>query len=496
MVQYEELMKEKITSYALYRWRYILGYTIGGLLIIATMVFNLLYVPGGIRVAEQSTAVASGALAFSNFNPDTVINLPYHVLQRASFALFDVSILSIKLPSIVLGILAIIGCYFLLATWFRRNVAIITTVIAATLPATLFIAQDGTAAVYTICVSFWLLYAATCVSRAVRPQLFWIILFSLLLALNLYTPLGIWLNIAILSTMLFHPHIRYGARRFNINRLAVASAVGFVILAPLIYSLTMQPSIGLTLLGIPTSIPDLSANLHTLSTYYFATSPMASTPYLEPLFPMAAILLIIIGFYRFILVKYTARSYVTWFWGLIMVPMVILNPESFMIILPLAVLMIAMGIASLIREWYVLFPRNPYARIVGLVPLGIIVVGIAVTNTFHYIAGYHYSPSVAPTYSQDLRLLDTTLARTTATESQKVPVIIPKGELQFYELVSRYDNRFSASSSTIPPTNTIFIVHGDIRRAGMTPAAQPEFIAVDARQEGADRFYLYTGKAE
>ena len=488
-------MKEKITSYALYRWRYVLGYTIGGLLIAAILVFNFLFVPGGLRTAEQTAAVASGALVFSHFDPDTVINLPYHVLQRASFALFDVSALTIKLPSIIIGLLAIIGCYLLIASWFRRNVAIITTIIAATLPATLFIAQDGTATIYAIAVAFWLLYAATCVSRAVRPQMFWNLLFFVLLALNLYTPLGIWLNIAILSTIPFHPHIRLGAKRFNVNRFAIACAVSFVILAPLIYSLTVKPELALTLLGIPTAVPDLSANLHELSTYYFGGSPHAITPYLEPLFPIATALLLIIGFYRFILIKYTARSYVTWLWGIILVPMILLNPESFMMILPLTILMIAMGIASLIREWYVLFPRNPYARIVGLIPLGIIVVGISVTNTYHYIAGYHYAPQVANAYTNDVKALDRTLARTTASEAQKVTVLVPRGERQFYELVARYDERFVVHQEKALPAQGIYILQGTLRRDGVTPTAPPAFIAVDTRSENADRFYLYTEAA-
>lgn len=485
-------MKEKVTSYALYRWRYVLGYIIGSLIIGAVMVFCLFFVPGGIRAAEQSSAVASGALVFTHFDPSTVINLPYHILQRASFALFNVSELTIKLPSLIIGLFAVIGCYLLTASWFRRNVAVTTTLVAATMPAMLYMSQDGTSTIYAIAVSFWLLYAATNVSRGARPQMFWNILFCILLALNLYAPLGIWLNLAILSTIPFHPHIRLRARRFNINHIAIASAVAFVLTAPLIYSLTVKPSVGLTLLGIPTSMPDLLANLHMLGSYYFGNMTTPSTPYLEPLFPIATALLVIIGFYRFIRIKHTARSYVTWLWGIILIPMLLLNPELFMIIFPLTVVMIAMGIASLIREWYVLFPRNPYARVIGLIPLGIIVGGIAITNTYHYVAGYHYAPQVASIYRQDIKALDKTLARTTANEAQKVTTLVASREHAFYELVARYDKRFSVGDSTRLPSDTIYIIHGDIRRDGLSPTVPPAFIAVDAMSQNADRFYLYT----
>lgn len=485
-------MKDKVTSYALYRWRYVLGYTIGGLIIIAIMLFNLFFVTGGIRIAEQSSAVASGALAFAHFDPQTVINLPYHVLQRASFALFDVSELSIKLPSLIIGLFAILGCYLLIASWFRRNVAVITTIIAATMPAMLYAAQDGTPTIYAIGISFWLLYAATCVSRAIRPQMFWIVLFFILLALNLYTPLGIWLNIAILSTIPFHPHIRLRARRFNVNHLAIAGAVGFVLVAPLVYSLTVKPAIGLTLLGIPTETPDIMANLNQLGNYYFGSANIGSSVYLEPLFPIATMLLVVIGIYRFVRIKYTARTYVAWLWVIILMPMLLLNPESFMMILPLVVIMIAMGIASLIREWYVLFPRNPYARIVGLIPLGVIVAGIAITNTYHYLAGYHYTPAIASSYRKDIAALDKTLARTTAGPSQTVTVVIPASQGAFYDLVARYDKRFVTATAAKLPNDSVYIIHGDVRRSGLETNPASQYIAVDETANNADRFYLYT----
>lgn len=485
-------MKDKITSYTLYRWRYVLGYIIGGAVIASILILNLLYTPGGIRTAEQVSSVASGALSFSNFDPNTIVNLPYHVLQRASFALFGVTTLSIKLPSILLGVVAIIGCYFLCAAWFRRNTAIITSIIAATLPAMLFISQDGTANIYGVAVSIWLLYVATCVSRKASPAKFWGVLFFVLLALNIYAPLGIWLNIAILTTVFFHPHIRYQARHFNINLLAAACAVSFITLTPLIYSLTIKPQLALSLSGIPTVLPDISHNLHLLATYYLDNEPNVVTPFLEPLFPISAMLLIIIGFYRFILVKYTARSYVVWLWGIIILPMIVLNPESFMVIIPLAILMLAMAIASLIREWYVLFPRNPYARIAGLIPLGAIVFGIAITNTYHFTAGYRYSPYVARAFTDDISSLNQTLSRTTASKEHQVSVLVPSDQQKFYELVARYDKRFTVYTEPSLPTKDIFIIHGERRRAGAMPQTVPSYIAVNNRSIDADRFYLYT----
>ena len=162
-------MEKRVTDYWLYRHRYALGYSLGLLLIIVTLTYATFFVPGGIRAAEQATSVASGQLAFTEFNPETVINLPYHILQRGVFAVVGVDVLSVKIVSLVMGIAAAVGLYLLIREWFRNNVALITTVIVATLPAFIFISQDGTPTIYAIAIATWLLLSATYVSRRRQP---------------------------------------------------------------------------------------------------------------------------------------------------------------------------------------------------------------------------------------------------------------------------------------------------------------------------------------
>ena len=41
------------------------------------------------------------------------------------------------------------------------------------------------------------------------------------------------------------------------------------------------------------------------------------------------------------------------------------NPDKLLICLVPAYLYMAIGIETLIGEWYRLFPRNPYARLIG-----------------------------------------------------------------------------------------------------------------------------------
>ena len=111
-------MLRLITDYTLYRHRYTIGYVLVGLLVTILLVAAALYVPGGLSEAEMASAADSSRLSIRSFDPELVIDLPYSLLQSASFMLLGVTTLSIKLPSLVLGLLSLIGIILLLKNWF------------------------------------------------------------------------------------------------------------------------------------------------------------------------------------------------------------------------------------------------------------------------------------------------------------------------------------------------------------------------------------------
>lgn len=489
-------MKQKITSYALYRWRYLIGYLSIGSAIFAALIFAVVFVPGGIRLEEKIASVKSGSLQFYHFDPQTVIDLPYHIIQRASFALFDVSSFSIKLPSLIFGVATIIGIYVLLAIWLKRNVALITTGIAATMPIFLFTAQDGTPTMYHFAVSFWLLLSAMLVSRRYKPTMLWKVLFFVFLALNIYTPLGIYLDLAVITTVIAHPHIRFLTRKLNPNRVIIAAIVALLTLVPLIYSIVLQPKLALQLLGFPGEILNLQTNLFELLKDYVGFVDAGSGSIARPMFSIGVFLVIAIGLYRFIIIKYTARSYVVWFWIACLVPIIILSPQYSAYVYPIAVLMVGMGIDLLLREWYKLFPHNPYARVTGLLPLGLIVAGLIASGSSMYVTSYHYIASTSGHFDNDLTLLQKQLSSLKVTKEKPALVVVPESQVSFVELVSRYDQRFSQTSkqpSTLDAPYTL-IAHDSYSKRLIKN--EPSKIITSSKSQNSDRFYLYTKPAQ
>ena len=481
-------MQRRVTDYALYRWRYKIGYLFIALTILLIIAIAALYVPGGLRQGEMQSAITSGGLSLQSLDPEMVINLPYHALQRLSIWAFGVTTFSIKLPSIFLGVLTVIGIFVLIRTWFRRNVAVLGTILAVTTTQFLFLIQDGTPAITYSFVTIWLLAAGTYITRRRLFGTFWKVLGCVLLASLLYIPLGPYFVVAACLIIAFHPHIRYVLRKVSRPKIILSVVLGLLSVAPLVYAIIIKPSIALTLLGIPTGPIDLWQNATIVGKDIFGFLLTSNDYLLRPVYSLGVILLMLIGIYKLLTVKYTARSYIVILLSIMIIPLVILNPNALTYLFPIATLLISMGIATMISHWYKLFPRNPYARVAGLIPLAVLVVGIVISGVARYVDNYIYNPNVLAFYNNDLRLLDRTLSSRFSQPDSAVLVTTPE-ESPFYALVAHYDKRFSVSQEADDP-GALILTH-DAYASEKPSDRTPSLIVTSRKANDSDRLYIY-----
>jgi hypothetical protein len=481
-------MRTHVTDYLLYRWRYVLGYLFIIAVLTTLISFASLYVPGALREQEITASLKSGALSVHSLDPSMVIDLPYHILQRFSFMLFGISIVSIKLPSIILGVLTALGIFLLIRTWFRRNVAVLVTILAVTSAPFLLMVQDGTPDIMYSFLTIWILFASTYVTRRKTFGTLWKVLAGVFMAMSLYTPLGIYLVIAVLTTAFFHPHIRYTIRKFSRPRLWIAVILGLISLVPLVYASAIDRDTLFTLLGIPLGQLHLKENILQVLATLIGFIPNHSSYILQPLYSLGFLLLAVVGVYKLITYKYTARSYITLTLAVLMIPLVIFNPNRIMYLFPLICLMVALGIATLITDWYKLFPRNPYARVAGLVPLAILVLGITYSGAARYMNNYAYNPQILSYYSNDLKLFN----RELATKDKPTVAVVSREEVPFYSLVAAYDKRFHVLA-TVPSNDATIIVSRAAYKNTRSPLKDAELrqIVTNRFANESDRFYIY-----
>src|SRR5664279_3211434 len=285
-------MTRQITEFLLYRWRYILGYILAGVVLAILLALAGFYSPGGLTTAEMDASVKASLVSYDHFDPAMVVNLPFSLLQKASFAIFGVKMLSIKLPSLILGFLSIVALLPLLIMWFKRNVALVTIGLVATTGQFLFVSQSGTPSILYIFYALWILLAATMVSRNAKFLVLWKILLFVLAALSLYTPLSAYMLIAMLLAATLHPHMRYIIRRLSPTKVAIATTLGVIIVAPLAYALIRNPATGLTLMGIPTSWPPIIDNFVLLFKQSFDFTSPHTGAIMTPVYGMVSVAII------------------------------------------------------------------------------------------------------------------------------------------------------------------------------------------------------------
>jgi hypothetical protein len=478
-------MGKYITDYFLYKNRYIIGYTAIGLAVIALLIVVGLFAPGGLTTREMSSVVKSASLSLDTFEPSTVVNLPYQVLQRLSIEAFGVSNLSIKLPSLALAAASIVGILLLLRRWFQGNVALLTTVIVIATGQLLFVAQSGTPSIMYLFTSVWLLLAALFVSRRVKWSGVWKIVLFAVAALSLYTPLSIYILIALTSAVILHPHLRYLVRRLSKVKVAVAALAALVILTPLIYSIVKEPQIVLTLMGIPKVMPDLWANFVRILNQYFNFVAPTNGEFATPIYGLGPMLLMVLGALRLVTTKYTARSYIITIWTILILPVLIMNPNFVSVTFIPIVLLMAMGIDILLGNWYKLFPRNPYARIAGLIPLSILIGGMVISGIGRSIQGHRYTPETMVLFSQDLTLVNRELNN---KNRGSAVLVVDKSEAPFYGVVAKYHKDVALATSFTPDSRTIIMT-----RTAKQHASRFEFtrIVTNRANTDADRLYIY-----
>lgn len=288
--------------------------------------------------------------------------------------------------------------------------------------------------------TFWLSIILLAVTNILHPEgksKLWAIVLLLVLPLSLYTPLMIYPLLAIAIAGILHPHVRFVAKRTSMWKYILGALGMVVLLAPLVLWLVRDPNSIRELVGIPQVLPgwaDLWFNVKIVlkSLLNVGSAVVGTVP--QPIFGAASLIIITLGFFKTVMDRHSARSYMLLIWSVLFIPIILLNPGHILIALVPAYLYMAIGVETLIREWYKLFPLNPYARLAGLVPLVILLGGIMISNSAQYFYGYFYgTPNVV--YKQQLE--ETNKIINKSGDEKPVHVVVVTNELPFYDLLRR-----------------------------------------------------------
>ena len=500
-------MKNKITDLFLYNQRYLISSIIVGIILFGTLLITGLYAPGGLAQTEIDSTVASHELGFGNLlEPRSLIGLPFKIMQKISIGLFGLSAFSIKLPALITTGLAAIGLFVLIANWTDRRSAILSTIVVLISSRWLVLSQLGNQIPIIISLSMILVSVLTYLTHqaniihqkrscSITQK---IKLASLLMAifvisgLLFYFPMGAYLIFIVSLTMILHPFIRLSLKRLNkligLHWYFIGLASFVVILTPLVIGVIKNINLATNLLLVNDFNFQIIDNIKFILREFLDFSPTTSTPYATPWFNLSAIVLVIIGVFREARTSYRPRSSIILMWLMSAIVMSLFSQQTGIILfIPLS-LSLAMGLDYIVTSWYRIFPRNPVARFVGLIPIIFLLASLVVYNLITYIDAYKYQPNLANQFSNDLKLLQNYLK---TNRDRTVLLIASKqnNELKFYEILALQNKNFQiANKFNSAETNLQIATH--LGRDSVNDF-YIKHVITSHFSNNADRFYVY-----
>lgn len=481
-------MKNKITDLFLFRHRFIIGYILIGIIFLALLCFLPSIAPQGLSSKEMLAAANADQINFNFIQDGHVIDLPYYGIQKLCLKIFGLTLYSVKLPSIIFGAFAAFFLVLLLNRWFKSDVALIGSALTTLSTAFLCLANFGTPSIMYI---FWLAFILWLGSKIVgnkNIQPFFVILFTSAVAFSLYTPYLCYVALIILIAGLIHPHLRASLKRLKTYQLILAIIIFILALSPLVISVSFHLDLLKTLAFTNDfSFINFKRNINEAFAPFFSFALAYDSVYLAPLFGLGTVALIVIGAISSLDQLFTSRNAVTLSVTAFAIVVAGLNSDTAVIIIVPIAIMTAAAIDTMTTHWKTIFPKNPYAHVVGAIPLVAILGLMLFSGLSHYIRGYHYTPRVTKNFNSDIMLI--------RNELEAGDILIVENEdpnIEFYKLFEKY-NDLTVTTELPEHFNSRVAVLGNTKTSDKLELSK---IAVSSKSRNSDRLYIYTKATE
>lgn len=340
----------------------------------------------GFSDSEIKARTASSSIGNLIANP---INLPHKLPQYIFQATGHKGPTAMRMVSVVFALMAAMSFFIVIKWWFDRRMAILATAALVTTPLFIIAARSATPDILWACGLSVIIAAYLWVLTAETTKNASLLSFTAIIALCLYIPGLVW---PLTVGMLFFSHIIWYRAKLQ-HRLLPYGLLLLIaaLLSPLIYGIINHPTIARELLLLPNSFSSFSEIIQNiawmfLGIFWRTHHNMPETLGHLPLLSVFSSVVIFFGIVYIISQYKRRRSYVL----LVIISLTILiaglqnNILVLLLCLPALFILFGGGLAYLFKEWFGIFPRNPFARALAV---GLIVAALSV----HVIYGIRYS---------------------------------------------------------------------------------------------------------
>lgn len=355
----------------------------------------------GYSKAEVASAQASSSISTIIDNP---INAPYKITVFAIDSVINNALLATRLSAAFFGVLTLGLFYIGVRHWHASRTAFLATVLFACSAWFLHAARLGTPDILLPFSILLLAVSSYWIATAEHSKLSYLAAL-VAIGLSIYTPGIIWF--IILGLILRHKDIRLIRRRLPLQyQLLVYLLFIVLIVGPLTYSILKHPSVITALLGLPETWPSIVEAIKNFAllpvnllawTSEDAQTHLGNLPYLDSF----AAIMFPLGVYYYFKYRSLARAKLLALCLIVASVLVALDgPVSPAILLPIAYIVVAGGIALLLGQWLTVFPKNPFAKSLGILLLTLAVTMSCVYNLRAYFIAWPNNTTVKAEFAQ------------------------------------------------------------------------------------------------
>lgn len=326
------------------------------------------------------------------------VNAPYFIPAHLIGDLLNNALLGARITSVIFGLASAACLFYVIKLWFNIRIATVGVLLLLTSSWFLTICH---LALPTILLVFMPLAILASLNWYLQTKKYTFIAFGLFmisLAIGAYIPYIPWIILVSLVILI----VKGRSQLTNIKNLnlIIAGVLYFAVIIPLFISLVSYPGQIRELLGLPMHWPAIQtyfSHLGLTISMIFVYSPPFAALFLGrlPMLDLFSTAMFMLGIYYYICrIKYR-RSIILFFCFLVLILIIPLSPIyqiTASVLLPLIYIVIISGVVELLNQWYAYFPRNPWARNIGVV---IVVVAIGLT-TFYQLQRYYIAWPASP----------------------------------------------------------------------------------------------------
>lgn len=300
--------------------------------------------------------------------------------------------------------LAVVACFFVLREWYSNRIALLGSWLFATSAWMLHIGRLATPEASFLLIMPLLWAAVWLYNTTLRKSA--LLVLSVLIGMSFYIPGFGWLLIAsgVWQRKLILKELHDVTPWFKIY---CAAIIG-ILLIPLIWASVLHPSELLLAAGLPHAWPTpqlIIKQILKVPMYLLLRGPADPGRWLGrlPLLDVFSSAMMVLGLYSIRYHLKLVRLQLLLGSSAFMAVLIALGgPVSITVLMPAVYILIASGIAFMLQQWLVVFPRNPIPRTIATTLVSICILLAAFYHISQYYIAWPNTPATRSAFSYSL----------------------------------------------------------------------------------------------